>query len=258
MDRRQHLGILLVVLLTLGLVAFAVLNVLRWHGGGTKQGDLALRRIALQDAPFAVQDVASKLAQSRAAMAIPQGSKTYVVIATGEMGERIDLARAERETSATGIAVHVRTSATGERLVVGVMNHTVTDVRTVRFLLDGLGYRIPAVINADDLPLVALPEKEALVLVYPLEGSRISGMLQVSGFARVPGGRLSVQVFSAGKGRILGEVSDVYAAAGEPDWGSFRVNVPMEVPAQTTDGVVVVYDRATGAKLVVPVQFGSK
>lgn len=255
-DRRRQLSILLATLLALGLIAFAVINVLHWYRGGAKAAE-QLQRLQLHEAPMMVQEAAAKLSSSRAGYAIPFGNATYVVISTGPGGERIDLAGVKVEQNY--VDINLRTSSAGERLLIAKLNRAVSDTRMVQFNLDGHFALIPSLVNAHNLPLVALPDKQSFVITAPAAESRIMGNeLQVSGYARVFEGQFSITVFSANKGRILGEVSAASAAVGAPNWGSFKVNVPLNLPAGITEGVLLVYDQESGAKVAVPIRFGTK
>jgi hypothetical protein len=218
---------------------------------------MGIARVTLAQAPLRVREAAQQLATSRVGYVIPDGDVSYLIISTGMGGERIDVAGARR--AGTIIDIDVRTNATkGEALIIAKLNAAVTDTRLVQFHLDGYAAGIPALVNADNLPLVTLPDKEALVMVMPAGGDRIAGgTVQVSGYARIFEANVSVAVYSAGKGRILGQ-QNVTAAIGAPNWGSFKINVPYEQVAGLTDGVVLVYDNDSGAKLAIPIRFGSK
>ncbi|MDF2629880.1 MAG: Immunoglobulin-like domain of bacterial spore germination [Symbiobacteriaceae bacterium] len=254
-NRTKHLGVILLVLLGLGLAAFAAFN-LYWGGGGVKTG-MGIARINITQAPLRVREAAQQLAASRVGYVIPDGEVSYLIISTGLGGERVDVEGAKR--SGTIIDIDVRTSPTkGESLIIAKLNAAVTDARLVQFHLDGYAAGIPALVNADNLPLVTLPDKESLVLVTPKAGDRVAGgMVQVSGYAKIFEANVSVAVYSAGKGRVLGQ-SNVTAAIGAPNWGSFRINVPYEQVAGLAEGVILVYDDDSGAKLAVPVRFGEK
>jgi hypothetical protein len=256
-NRTKHLGVILLILLGLGLAAFAAVNILHWRGGGAKTGGMGIARITLAQAPLRVREAAQQLAASRVGYVVPDGNVSYLIISTGIGGERVDVAGAKRSGSI--IDIDVRSNATkGESLIIAKLNAPVTDARLVQFHLDGYAAGLPALVNADNLPLVTLPNKEALVLVSPTAGDRIAGgMVQVSGYARIFEANVSVAVYSAGKGRILGQ-QNVTAAIGAPNWGSFKINVPYEQVAGLAEGVVLVYDNDSGAKLAVPIRFGAK
>lgn len=258
--QRRHLSLLVVGLLALGLIAFAVFHVLRWQaGGGGKAGSIVVRRVTVAQAPMAVQEAASRLATSRVAYAIPIGDVTYLVISTGEMGERVEVAGARQDEAVSGlIHVDVTSSSAGERLLILEMRASVYDTRMVQFNLDGHAALLPALVNADGVPLMALPDKEFLVVAAPQPNTRIvGGVVQVSGYARIFEGQFQATVFSAGKGRVLGE-AQVAASVGAPNWGSFRVNIPITVPQGITEGVLVLHDDQTGVKMIVPLHFGTK
>lgn len=254
-DRRRQLSILLATLLALGLIAFAVINVLHWYRGGAKAGD-EIQRIQLHEAPMLVQEAAARLSNSRVGYAIPFGKATYVVISTGMGGERIDLAGVT--VGQQYVDINLRSSSSGDRLIIAKLNRLVADTRMLQFNLDGHFALIPALVNLDNLPLVALPDKQSFVVTAPLAESRIMGsMVQVSGYARTFEGHFSITAFSANKGRVLGE-AHVRAAAGAPNWGSFKVNLPLSLPEGITEGVLLVYDQETGAKVAIPIKFGAK
>jgi len=258
-DRRRQLGLLLVGLLALGLVAFAVFSILRWMGGGgVKPGGIAFKRIALSAAPQAVRDAAQQLATSRVGYAMPMGGVTYAIISTGAMGERVEVAGARQNGSL--IELDVRSGGEkGDRLVIIEMKAAVADTRMVQFDLDGYPAMIPALVNRDNLSLMALPDKEYLITVKPRQGDRVgTTAVDVSGYARIFEGQFSITVYTAGKGRVLGETQHVMAAIGAPNWGSFRAIVPVAVPPGITDGIVLLHDAETGVKLAIPVKFGSK
>lgn len=255
-DQKRHFGVLLLVLLGLGLAAFAVVNLFK-PGGPTKPGGITVTRIPLAQAPLQVREAAEKLAVSRVGYVIPQGETAYLIISTGNGGERVDVAGARR--SGTIIDIDVRSSSSGDRLIVAVLKAPVTDTRLVQFHLDGYAAAIPALVNADNLPLRELPDKGSLVLISPVAQERVAGgTVQVSGFARIFEGQISIAVYSAGKGRILGESRNVSAAIGAPNWGSFKVNIPFEEVRGLTEGVVLVYDEDSGAKVAIPVKFGAR
>ena len=256
-DRRKQLGVMLLVVLGLGLAAFAILNIFGGKPGSpTKPGGLTVTRIPLAQAPLQVREAAEKLGTSRVGYVIPQGNISYLVISTGPAGERIDVTGARR--SGTIVDIDVRSSASGEQLIVALLKAPVTDTRLVQFHLDGYAAGIPALVNTDNLPLMALPDKGSIAIAGPVGQERVAGgMVQVSGFARIFEGQISIAVYSAGKGRILGESKNVTAAIGAPNWGSFKVNIPYEVIKGLTEGVVLVYDQDSGAKVAIPVKFGT-
>lgn len=258
-DRRRSFGILLAALLALGLIAFAVINVLRWHRGGpSKETGIAIVPIALSEAPADVQEAAAVLKTSRVGYAMPKGKTTYLIISTGQSGEAIKLVGAMSEEGNAGpIGVHLQTSTYGQQMVVARMDMAVADTRAIYFYLDGQMAAIPAVVNAHGLPLTAFPDKAQIVVVSPLAGERMAGnMVQVTGYARVFEAGFQVQVIAAGKGRVIGEAVG-YAAAGAPNWGSFRVTVPVNA-AGVTEAIVVLHESQSGAKAAVPIKFGSK
>lgn len=257
-DRKKQVGVLLIVLLALGLVTYAVLHVLRWQQGPGKTEDgLTLTKVSLSQAPPAVQDAALQLRESRIGYVIPQGNMAYVIVSTGVGGEPVELAGAKK--AGAMIDVDVRSSGNGASLAVGLIKAPILDTRYVQFYLDGYPAAIPSLVNGHALPLTALPQKDAFAVISPREGERVTGShVEVSGYARIFEGQFSITVFSAGKGRVLGELKNVAAATGAPNWGSFRTMVPIQVPAGVTDGVVLIFDEQTGAKALVPVVFGSK
>jgi hypothetical protein len=255
-DTRRHFGILLLVLVGLGLAAFAAINFLHLRPGTGKPpglGGITVKKITLNAAPPQVRDAALKLATSRVAYTIPQGNVTYMIISTGTMGEPIDLAGASRSGSL--INVDVRTAGSGDRLIIAAMTAAVTDTRTVQYHLDQAA-NIPALINTDNLPLVALPDKGVLVIVSPTAGDKVgSGTVQITGYARVFEGQFTAAITAAGKGRVLGELRKGIAATAAPNWGSFKINVPYTAVSGITDGVVVVYDEESSGKATVQVRF---
>jgi hypothetical protein len=258
-DRTKQLGLMLAVIVGLGLMAFAAINLFRSHpgGGGTAGGNVAVKRVALSEAPQSVREAAAQLAASKVGYVMPQGPMAYLIISAGPNGGGIDLAGAKRAGSI--IDIDVRSKAGGDRVVIGLLQAPVADTRMVQFHLDGEAAGIPALINTDNLPLVSLPDKGGIVMVAPVTGERLAGtMVQVTGYARLYEGRFHATVYSAGKGRVLGESKSVVAATGSPNWGSFKVNIPVDVPQGMTDGVVLVYDEQTNTKVAVPVKFGSK
>lgn len=257
-DRSKQILVLLVSMLAVGLLAFAVISFLRWQDGGPKENDgLVIRPIPIDQAPAFVREAAMRLAPSRVGYVMPQADMAYVIISAGQSGERLELAGARR--AGTIIDIDVRTSSTGQPVLIGLLQTPVMDTRLVQFHLDGYAAGIPALVNRDSLPLMALPDKASLALVAPVEAERIMGnTVQISGYARIFEAQFSVTVFAAGKGRVLGEVQHVMAATGAPNWGSFRVNVPVTVPVGVLDGIVLVHDEQSGAKLAVPIKFGAK
>ncbi len=261
-ESRKRMGLLLAALLAIGLLAFAAVHLVRWQREGrpVSQGDVAIRKITMAEAPTTVQEAASKLQTSRVAYAMPSGRYTYVIISTGPNGERLELAGAKRDpVLASMINVNTKSSSRGDRLIIAALDAQVADVRNIRVLVDGYPGMVPLLVNADSLPLTVLPDTGALAVVAPEYNVRVVGSsVEVSGFARFFGGRFNIQVFAAGKGRVLGEALEVRASAGAPDWGSFRVSVPVSVPQGVTEGVVLIYDNETGAKVSIPIRFGSK
>jgi len=258
---RREAGVLLLAALMLGVAAVAATQFRHSRPqSGFEVGKVAVRRMAISEAPWAVQEAAGRLGTSRVAYAMSVGPVTYLVISTAETGERVEVVGAERDQEfKSRINVNLRRSPNGERLLVVLMQAAITDQQSVRFVLDGGSGRIPALLNPDGLPLVRLPDAGGLVLVSPESGARISGTgLQVSGFSRLVDGEFNVQVFAGGKGRLLGQAMGLRAAGGAPDWGSLRVNVPISIPPGVTDGVVLVYDLRSGAKSAVAVRFGGK
>lgn len=246
---------MLLVLLALGLAAFAVINLFGKGAGPQKPGGVPLSRIPLAQAPLQVREAAEKLSASRVGYVIPQGNQAYLVISTGPNGERIDVTGARR--SGTIIDIDVRSSSAGDRLIVALLKAPVTDLRMVQFHLDGYAAGIPALVNTDNLPLMNLPDKGSIVIAAPIAQETVAGgQVQVSGFARIFEGQISIAVYSAGKGRVLGESKNVSAAIGAPNWGSFKVNIPYEVVKGLTDGAILVYDQDSGAKVAIPIRFG--
>jgi hypothetical protein len=259
-ERKRHLGLFLAALLALGLLAYAVVHLLRWQSGGeAKEGGITVRQIALNQAPMMVQDAAARLATSRVGYVMPMGDVTYLVISSGVMGERMVIVGARRAPDSPLIAVRLGSATNGEPLIVAEMKASVSDPRMVHFELDNYTGVIPALINRDGLTLARLPDKEMLAMVGPQPNTRVMGnMVQVSGYARFPDGRVSIQVFSTGKGRVLGEATNVVVAALGPDWGSFRANVPLTLPQGTDEGVLLIYHPQSDAKVAIPVRFGAK
>lgn len=261
-DRKKHLAMLLAALVATGMLIFAGVHLARWvKTGGDLKGGLSARRIPLRDAPAMVQSAAAHLMGSRVAHVIPMGEVTYLVVSAGTSGERLSLVGARRESAAGAEALRVdlKSDPAGDRVLIAVLNAGVVSARSVGVTIDGRMGLVPRLINDDALPLSALPEFESLVVLFPQEGVRLAGSaVEVTGFARLPGGRLSIQLFTAGKGRSLGEEATVVASAGSPDWGSFRALIPANVPDGVTEGVVLVYDKESGAKVAIPVRFGSK
>ncbi len=259
-DRRRHFGMLLAGLLALGLIAFAVINLLRWYGGGSWQdGGPALRHIPLSEAPLSVQQAAARLAESRVGYAMPLGEVTYLIISTGSHGEQLVLDGARQMEGSRYVDINLRSVTRGDRLIIAELEMPISDARMVQFNLDGYPAAIPALVNTHGLPLVALPEKGSFAVVSPKAGVRLMGhTVQVSGYARIFEGRFNVAVYSVNKARPLGQATGVAAAVGAPNWGSFRANVPVQIPAHITEGIVLIYDEQTGAKLPIKVRFGSK
>lgn len=257
-DRKKQLGVMLLVILALGLAVFAALNILKGGTGGPPTpGGLTVTKIPLAKAPLPVREAAEKLGTSRVGYVIPQGNEAYLVISTGPAGERVDVGGAKR--AGTMIDIDVRSDSAGERLIVALLKAPVADTRMVQFHLDGIAAGIPALVNRDNLPLLPLPDKGSIVIGSPLAQERVAGgTVQVSGFARIFEGQISIAVYSAGKGRVLGESKNVSAATGAPNWGSFKVNIPYEVIRGLTDGVLLVYDEESGAKVAIPIKFGAQ
>lgn len=261
LNGRRRVGVLLLAALALGLAVFAATALRRSrHLSGSETGAVEVRRIALTEAPWAVQEAAGQLGASQVGYAMPVGPVTYLIISTGESGERIDVVGAARDPEfKSWVNVDLRSNQSGERLLVLLMRAAITDQHSVRFWLDGHAGRIPALINPDHLPLVRLPDAGAMVLVSPASGARVTGAgLQITGYCRLQDGEFNVQVFAGGKGRLLGQALGLRAAGGAPDWGSFKVSVPVAVPPDVTDGVVLIYDLRSGAKSAVRVRFSSK
>lgn len=253
-DRKKQLGVMLLVIVALGLAAFAIINLISGGGGPPKPGGVTVERIPLSQAPLNVREAAEKLSQSRVGFVIPQGNQAYLVISTGPNGERIDVAGARR--SGTIIDIDVRSGSAGERLIVARLLAPVTDTRLVQFHLDGYAAGIPALVNADNLPLMTLPDKGSIVIASPVGQEAIAGgMVQVYGYARIFEGQITIAVYSAGKGRVLGESKNISAAIGAPNWGSFKVNIPYEVVKGLKDGSILVYDEDSGAKVAIPIKF---
>lgn len=256
-ERRKHLALMVGAVAALSLLAVAMIYLLRWYGGGTKSDEITLRKIPLYQAPMLVQEAAAKLARSRVGYVMQVGEVQYLVISSGEMGERLELKGAQKMQGKPVVGVQLSTGAAGERLLVAEIRPGVADPRLLRFDLDGRVGAIAALINLHGLPLVSLPDKEQIALVGPQPNVRVMGsMVQVSGFARVPDGRLQMQVLSAGKGQVLGEGKDVLTAAPGPDWGSFRVNIPLHLLSQEGEAVLMVYHLDSEAKIAVPIRYG--
>jgi len=260
MERRRQLAILVASVLAIGLLVFASVHVARWYRGGEASVQQGIRRIPLREAPMEIQEAAGRLASSRVAYAIARGATTYLIISTGIMGERIELGTSPLPTQqGAPFELNVRSSPGGERLIIAAVGSQSVNPNAIRYLLDGMPGRIPALINPDGLVPVTLPDEGGLVVTGPDPHAYILGnVIHISGFARLPSGRFQVQVLAAGKGRILGELKDAIASTGAPNWGSFRVSVPIEVPEGVTAGTVVVHDPVTGARVPIEVQFGRR
>lgn len=259
-ERKRQLALLLATISILGLIGYAGFQIAAWRSaGGNIGGGLTVKQISLRDAPEEVQVAASRLAPSRVGYAISMKGATYLVISTGSSGELVSLAGAERSQGIpTKVQVNLRASPNGHKLIIARIHGLGLSPAHVSFAIDGREGAIPALVNQDGLPVVTLPLSEHLAVLAPEINARVvGGTIEVKGYARLHSGRLSVQVFSAGKGRILGE-SITTTAADHPDWGSFRTRVQVEVDPSHREGVLLVYDPDSGAKAVIPIRFADK
>lgn len=259
-ERKRQLALFLATITVLGLLAYAGLQINRWRSaGGSIGGGLATGQISLRDAPEEVQAAAARLAPSRVGYAIPMGTTTYLIISTGSSGEMVSLVGAERIRGVPPKAVvNLRSNPGGQRMIIARVHGMPALPADITFAVDGRPGAIPALVNRDGLPLVTLPEAGHLAVITPESNARLVGStLEVTGYARLHSGRLSVQVFTAGKGRVLAESLTV-AAAAYPDWGSFRTRISVDVPPGSSDGVLLVYDPDSGAKAVIPIRFAGK
>lgn len=255
-QRTRVATLVLAAAMILGLFVVAAQDAGRWFAG--RRGGLDLRRIALTEAPTAVKEAAGVLRSSRVAYVMPQGNTTYILVSTGEFGAPVEQVEAVRQSDRSpAIQISLRSSPAGNRLLVLAITAAVEDPRMVRVALDG--HPMSMLTNPDHVPLTALPDHGSLVLVAPENHVRVAGAaVEISGFAKVYDGRVSVQVFADGNGRVLGEAQEIPVAAASPDWGSFRTHVAFSVPPDVTQGYVLVYDRKGGTKVAVTVRFGSK
>lgn len=257
-QRKQHVVLLVGVVLILGLAGYAAFHLFRWSNGGAPgPGRVTIEKVPLAEAPAEVREAAQVLAPSKVGYVIPDGNAAYVIISTGPSGDKISVESATRAGAL--IDINLKSSSEGDRLIIARLDSPVADTRVVQFKLNGQAGVMPGLVNSHGLPLAALPTTGALVAVSPKPAERLMGAtVQVSGYARLYAGTFRVAVFSAGKGRVLGEATAVVAATPAPNWGSFRINVDFEAPPGMTEGVVLIYDEESGAKVAVPVRFGTK
>lgn len=259
-ERKRQLALFLATIAILGLLGYASFQIAAWRSaGGSIGGGLAVKQISLRDAPEEIQAAAAHLAPSRVGYAISTKGATYLVISTGSSGELVSLAGAERiQGVPTRVQVNLRASPGGHKLIIARIHGLGFTPAQVGFAIDGREGAIPALVNHDGLPVVTLPNSEHLAVLAPEINARVvGGSIEVQGYARLHSGRLSVQVFSAGKGRVLGE-SVTTTAADYPDWGSFRTRVQVEVDPSHREGVLLIYDPDSGAKAVIPIRFADK
>lgn len=256
---RRKLGFVLATLVAGGLLAFAGVSVLRWHArqndGNPNAGKVQAEAVPLEQAPVLVQQVAGRLTSSRVGFAVPADRDTYLVISTGESGERVVLDAVKAHRGKALDVTLTQSPAAGGRLLVVRVHDKLSVGHVIRYYLDGVN-AIAAVVNADNLPPVPLPAAGTLAVVAPRPNGRVTGtQLTVSGFARIGVDEtLSVRVLGGEKGQVLGEASGIRAAALAPDWGSFRVALPLEIPESVTTGTVWVVNDKTGERVSVDVR----
>lgn len=212
------------------------------------------RQIPLSGAPAIVRDAATTLSGSRIAHAITLDGATYVVISTGSEGERLQVEGIRVEQGAA--TVSLRRSPAGNSLYIGQIKPDLARDVALRVQIDG-GETFPTLSNPDGLPVPALPPNTAFVVLSPKEGTQVGQpVVEVVGYARVGAAKVQASVYSPGKGRVLGHAEAVPAAQA-PNWGSFRLTIPVELPAGVKEGVVLVYEQESGAKVAIPVKFGA-
>ncbi|HEY3365666.1 MAG TPA: hypothetical protein VGK74_11475 [Symbiobacteriaceae bacterium] len=259
---KRTLGFVLATMLAGGLLAFAAVSVLRWHGGqiaGVPESrSISAAVLELGKSPLLVQETAHRLSTSRVGFAVDIDKDTYLIISTGDGGERIAMDTV-RVRSGKMADVLLKQSPNGSRLlVVRVAGKDVKGL-LLRYYIDNTVI-IPSMVNPNYVPPVALPAKTNLVLVEPRAGARIAGKtMMVSGFARLGvDERFSVKVIADGKGVVLASQEGLRAAALAPDWGSFWETIQVQLPQGITgvNATVILLNEKTGEKISVPVHFG--
>jgi hypothetical protein len=215
--------------------------------------ELPIRTVALASAPADVQAAARALERSRVAYAVKSGSQTYLIISTGQSGERMEAVRAEAQDSygsAKFVDVTLQPNATrGERLLILAFSFS-TDAE-FQVNLGSKVAAIPTLYNQHGLALIDLPDHGAFALVFPEANATVtSDVLFLEGYARVFEGQFSAKLLSP-KGRVIAEGA-VHAAVGGPHWGSFSTALKLtERPAEAT---LILFDEDAGARLEVPLR----
>ena len=208
--------------------------------------------------PLLVQETAHRLATSRVGFAVEIDKETYLIISTGDGGERVVL-DAIRAGSGNMANVFLKQSPNGARLLIVKVAGKEVKGRLVRYYSDSQMI-LPSLVNPNYVPPVALPAKSNLVLVEPRAGAKIAGKsLMVSGFARLGvDERFSVKVIADGKGLVLASQEGLRAAALSPDWGSYWETIQVQLPPGVAglNATVYLVNEKTGERIAVPVHFG--
>lgn len=257
-EQRRQLGLLLLVLLLSALAAFAVVSALRWEMG-RMGGSVAFRTVGLDSAPVAVQEAARQLKHTRVAYAIGVGSATYLVVSAGDAGNGLALKSVRTGRQAGQLDVELVSQSKGERLILATVPTRPENMADVHFRLGGREGQLPVLLNPDGVTPGALPEEGGLLVQSPRPEAPVAGReLEVAGFARTGSGQISIQVFGEGVQVPLGETLRLKTATTGPNWGSFRVKIPLDLPPTVSRGTVLVYDPDSGIKALIPVRFGQK
>lgn len=209
--RRAPVGLLVALL----IVSLYLLVGARPPQAGEGSSAIPIRQIGLADAPAEVREAASFLAHSRIAYGIAGFEVTYLIIAASDDGPPLRLAGAGREAqSPPAIAVRLETDPGGSRLIIAELKAVVADPLLIGYTVDGQPDLMPRLINPHGLSVVTLPQEGELLLLPSQTG-------MVSGFARLPEGKISLASLPGGSGAR----GSAYASAAWPDWGSFAVRM---------------------------------
>jgi hypothetical protein len=257
MDKRKRAMIAGGLILVVAAAAFGIRHLLQPHT--TSRGKPAKTLVAevnILSAPADVQEAAAKLATSRVGYPIVHPEATYLIVSTGNPGDRVALDSASAQPDSanpTQVDVNFKANAAGQSLM--IYSLPVTVETEYLFNVDGKIAAIPTLHNPDKLPLVKLDATKRFSMVAPLENAMVgdSGTIHLEGYAQVFEAQFSIQVATA-KGRIIGTGSG-HAAAGAPAWGSFKADVKYDASQATETGFIILSEGEPGAKIMIPVRF---
>ncbi|HLN60053.1 MAG TPA: Gmad2 immunoglobulin-like domain-containing protein [Symbiobacteriaceae bacterium] len=211
--------------------------------------------IDLNSAPTAVQEAAEKLKTSRVGYPIVTSDKTYLVISTGSVAERVKYDSAVGHPSLIDpdlATIELVSNPAGSNLLVGTT--PLTTAVEYQFDVDGKPAGIPTLHNPHNLALTYLDAKTRFSLLAPAANQMVqNGQVHIEGYAQVFEARFTAKVITA-DGRVLGQAS-VASAAGAPSWGSFVADVTFDTKNLPETGFLVLEEGMNGAVLKVPVRF---